>query len=73
MRMRHFIKQNREEIDRLIDASLGQVPRTATCYCPLSGTDHFHQPSPRNDTERRQWILNDEGLYSWARREGVHV
>ncbi len=26
-----------------------------------------------NDEERRQWILNDEGLYSWARSEGVNI
>ncbi len=23
-----------------------------------------------NDDERRLWILNDEGLYNWARSEG---
>jgi hypothetical protein len=26
-----------------------------------------------NDEDRRQWILNDEGLYLWARRSGVRV
>lgn len=26
-----------------------------------------------NDEERRMWILNDEGLYNWARREGVRI
>ena len=26
-----------------------------------------------NDEERRQWILNDEGLYRWARSEGVNI
>jgi len=31
-------------------------------------------PSVRlNDEDRRQWILNDEGLYLWARREGVKI
>jgi hypothetical protein len=30
--------------------------------------------NPRaNDEERRQWILNDEGLYRWARSEGVRI
>ena len=28
---------------------------------------------PSNDDERRDWIANDEGLYLWARREGVRV
>lgn len=23
----------------------------------------------RNDEERRQWVLNDEGLYNWWRQE----
>jgi hypothetical protein len=26
-----------------------------------------------NDGERRLWILNDEGLYNWARSEGVEI
>lgn len=26
-----------------------------------------------NDEERRQWVLNDEGLYRWARSEGVRI
>lgn len=47
--MREFIRQNREEIDRIIERRLGgKMPY-------------------KNDEERRQWILNDEGLYTWAR------
>jgi hypothetical protein len=26
-----------------------------------------------NDEERRLWVLNDEGLYNWARSEGVSI
>ena len=26
-----------------------------------------------NDDEREQWIMNDEGLYNWARAEGVKL
>ena len=26
-----------------------------------------------NDEERRQWINSDEGLYRWARSEGVKI
>ena len=29
--------------------------------------------APKNDNERRLWILNDEGLYNWARSEGVRI
>ena len=27
----------------------------------------------KNDAERRMWILNDEGLYLWAKSEGVRI
>jgi hypothetical protein len=27
----------------------------------------------KNDDERRLWVLNDEGLYNWARSEGVRI
>jgi hypothetical protein len=26
-----------------------------------------------NDQERRMWILNDEGLYNWAKSKGVNI
>jgi len=26
-----------------------------------------------NDSDRREWVMNDEGLYNWARSEGVRV
>ncbi len=26
-----------------------------------------------NNDERRNWILNDENLYDWARSEGVRI
>lgn len=26
-----------------------------------------------NDSERRLWVLNDEGLYNWAKSEGVRI
>lgn len=26
-----------------------------------------------NDDDRWEWVMNDEGLYNWARREGVNV
>ena len=26
-----------------------------------------------SDEGRREWILNDEDLYNWARREGVRI
>ncbi len=29
--------------------------------------------APQNDNERELWVCNDEGLYHWARSEGVRV
>lgn len=26
-----------------------------------------------NDNDRRDWVMNDEGLYNWARSEGVRI
>jgi hypothetical protein len=39
-------------------------------------TEAIHRACPGlslNDEDRRQWILNDEGLYQWARSEGVRI
>jgi hypothetical protein len=53
--MRDFIKDNREELKRLI-------------------RDYLKQPDfPLNTADLEQWIANDEGLYNWARSEGVSV
>lgn len=73
MTIRQFIRDNRAELDRLIGNAVGRVPRTASCYCPLSGTDHQHPAERLSDEERRQWVLNDEGLYRWARSEGCRI
>jgi hypothetical protein len=72
MSLDEFIEKNRAELCRLIDRSLNHVPRQASCDCPKSGTDHDHdEPQEHDDEDLRQWILNDEGLYSWATSEGV--
>jgi len=71
--MRDFIRENRGEIDAAIKGVLNYVPSTASCSCPKSGTEHYHDDAALNDTERRDWIMNDEGLYNWARSEGVRV
>ena len=57
MTLKAFIKDNRAELDKCIAYALG-------------GDEHYtHQ----NDEERRLWVLNDEGLYNWARSEGVRI
>jgi hypothetical protein len=35
--------------------------------------DKLTKSQYKNDEERRLWILNDEGLYNWARSEGVRI
>lgn len=57
MTLRQFIKDNREELDECIARVLGSME------------NHRY----KNDEERRQWILNDEGLYNWARSYGVRI
>lgn len=58
MTFREFIRENREELDRCIASAIG---------CEVADLHH------RNDEERRFWVLNDEGLYNWARSEGVRI
>jgi hypothetical protein len=53
--LNQFIRKNRKEIDKCIEKALGGP----------------EQHRYRNDEERRLWVLNDEGLYLWARSEGV--
>lgn len=31
------------------------------------------RPAHLNDGERRLWVLNDEGLYSWAKSDRVNI
>ena len=57
MTLKQFIKDNRKELDKCIAWALG-------------GEENHRY---RNDEERRLWMLNDEGLYRWARMEGVKI
>ena len=68
-----FIREHRAELEVCIGRVIGHVPKTASCYCPKSGTDHYHDKGNFSSNEIRQWILNDEELYQWARSEGVRI
>ena len=67
MTKREFIKANRTEIDGAINSVLYRHDGNGG-----RGTIPFPPPR-RNDSERAEWIANDEGLYNWARSEGVRV
>ena len=72
MKLIDFIRENRDELESAIERVLNFVPRTASCDCAKSGTDHMHGDRRHlSDRELRLWVLNDEGLYRWARSEGV--
>jgi hypothetical protein len=65
MTMREFIRQNRAAIDTAINAVVYR-------YDGKGGAGTVPDPPPTyDDDERRLWIVNDEGLYLWARSCGV--
>lgn len=33
----------------------------------------YYRVVVKNNRERKLWILDDEGLYRWAHREGVNI
>jgi len=67
MTLRDFIREHRKAIDAAANAvryrhdgsgGRGTIPTPAPTY---------------NDEDRRQWVLNDQGLYNCARSEGVKI
>jgi hypothetical protein len=53
----------RQSIQDFIRAHRAELDVAILRACPNAGAI--------DDAERRLWILNDEGLYNWARSEGV--
>ncbi len=71
--LQDWIGEHREELRAAVGRVLGHVPKTASCYCPKSGTEHDHEPPPLDDDDLADWVANDEGLYKWALADGVDV
>lgn len=47
-----------------------------TFVCPFTGQLRGRRQPARftiNDEDRRQWILNEEGLYNWQRSSGLSL
>ena len=67
MNMTEFIRHNRSQLDRCINSALYR-------HDGNGGRGTIPDPPPgRNDSERREWIMNDESLYRWAMSEGVRI
>ncbi len=60
MRLRDFVRAHRAEID----TAIARI---------MHGAHDGNRKLPRiNDSDREDFIRNDEGLYSWARSEGAN-
>lgn len=67
MTLRQFIRQNREGIDDVINAVVYR-------HDGKGGPGTIPDPPPRrNDSERVEWVINDETLYRWAKENGVRL
>lgn len=67
MKLQAFIATNRKELNQAINAELYR-------HDGRGGRGTIPNPPPQHSSsEIRQWILNDEGLYRWARAEGVRI
>ena len=67
MTLREFIKENREELDHCINSVMYR-------HDGRGGKGVVPTPAPKySNADRREWIMNDEGLYRWARSCGVCI
>ena len=65
--LKQFINENRSQINHFVNCAMHR-------YDGRGGRGTIPTPPPVHDDEQlRQWILNDEGLYDWARSEGVRI
>ena len=67
MTLTEFIQENRAELNACINAALYR-------HNGRGGRGTIPTPAPQYaQSEIHLWILNDEGLYRWARSEGVRI
>ena len=58
-------RENDMTIQEFIDENKDALDRCIKSVCPNCDLD--------DDGQREMWIMNDEGLYLWARSAGVDV
>ena len=67
MKLQEFIARNRAQLNQAINAAMYR-------HDGRGGPGTVPTPAPQHSSsEIREWIANDEGLYGWARSEGVRV
>ena len=67
MKMSQFIDDNRADLEACINGAIYR-------YDGNGGSGTVPTPAPTYPkSEIRDWIANDEGLYNWARSNGVRV
>lgn len=54
------------KLTRFIEENRGELDRLIRAAVNQPNID-------LDDDDRTDWIMNDEGLYSWARSEGVNL
>lgn len=73
MRLQDFIKKNRAQIDKAINAELYRYDGEGKARKTIPEPADPATTAPHDDNFRAQWIMGDEGLFNWARREGVKI
>lgn len=67
MTIKNFIQLHRQELDEAINSLIFR-------YDGNGGKGTIPNPAPTyNDSDRHDFILNNEGLYQWARSEGCKI
>ena len=60
----NFRKQDKQSLSSWIKQNRESIDAAIRNVVPNARID---------DAERRMWVLNDEGLYNWAKSDGVNV
>lgn len=74
MRLRTYVRENREAIEQFVNSQLNFVPREASCDCPRSRTDHYHANKRKYTlVQLEEMVVNHYELVIAARKAGVPI